>query len=106
MKPNKLPIAIGLITLGLFCAPQSSHAEMASDTVLLNTCYSCHGTDGKSAGDMPTIAGKSKKYIADSLKAFRSSKKTSTVMMRIAKGFNDAELNAIASAFSKQMGRK
>lgn len=83
-------------------AQNPAQAQKASDMVLVNTCFSCHGTDGKSAGDMPTIAGKSKNYIAARLKEFKSGKKPSTVMMRITKGFSDAELEAIAGFFAKR----
>ncbi len=77
-----------------------AQAEMASGAVLTNTCFSCHGTDGKSAGDMPTIAGKSEDYIAQKLKAFKSGELEATVMDRIAKGFTDDEIAALAKFFS------
>jgi sulfide dehydrogenase cytochrome subunit len=77
-------------------------AEMASGVVLANTCFSCHGTNGKSRGDMPSIAGKSKGFIVSSMKNFRSGKRPSTVMMRISKGFTDAEIDALASYFSEK----
>jgi len=75
-------------------------AEMASGAVLANTCYSCHGTDGKSVGDMPTIAGKSEKFIVAKLTSFRSGKLPSTVMGRISKGFSDNEIAALAKFFA------
>ncbi len=75
---------------------------MASGAVLTNTCYSYHGTDGKSVGDMPTIAGKSEKFIAEKLKSFRKGTDDPTVMNRIAKGFTDAEIEAIAKFFAKK----
>ncbi len=77
-----------------------AQAEMASGAVLTNTCFSCHGTDGKSAGDMPTIAGKSEDYITQKLKAFKSGEIEATVMDRIAKGFTDDEIAALAKFFS------
>ena len=80
----------------------AAKAEMASSTVLANTCFSCHGTDGHSAGAMPTIAGKSPKFIASNLKEFRSGKRESTVMGRIAKGFSDAEIDALSQYFAKK----
>ncbi len=75
-------------------------AEIASGAVLTNTCFSCHGTDGKSAGDMPTIAGKSEDYITQKLKAFKSGELEATVMDRIVKGFTDDEIAALAKFFS------
>jgi len=75
-------------------------AEMASGEVLANTCFSCHGTDGKSVGDMPTIAGKSRKFIIAKLEDYKSGKIPATVMKRIVKGFSDAEIIALAKFFS------
>ena len=75
-------------------------AEMASGAVLANTCFSCHGTDGKSAGDMPSLAGKSESFIAGQMKAFKSDSLEATIMNRIAKGFTDDEIAALAKFFS------
>ncbi len=77
-----------------------AQAEMASGAVMANTCFSCHGTDGKSAGDMPTIAGKSEEFITEKLKAFKSGSLEATVMDRIVKGFTDDEIAALAKFFS------
>ncbi len=82
------------------CARGPAQAEMASGAVLANTCFSCHGTDGKSAGDMPTIAGKSENFIAVKLRAFKSDSLDATIMNRIAKGFSDEEIAALAKFFS------
>jgi len=79
----------------------AAKADMASSAILANTCFSCHGTDGRSAGAMPSIHGKPAKYIALTLKAFRDAKKDSTVMMRIAKGFSDAEIESLADYLAK-----
>ena len=97
----RLPIALvaALAVTGL--GGPAAKADMASSTVLANTCFSCHGTDGHSAGAMPSINGKPAKYIEVALKAFRSGKKQSTVMQRIAKGFDDAEIKALADYFAK-----
>ena len=77
-----------------------AEAEVASGAVLINVCFSCHGTDGKSAGDMPTIAGKSETFIVKKLRGFRSGEIEATIMGRIAKGFTDAEILALARFFS------
>ena len=87
---------------GVEGGPAAAETAMASGAVLTNTCFSCHGTDGHSVGGMPTIAGKTKSYIADRLKAFKADKLEPTVMNRIAKGFSDAEIEAIASYFAKK----
>jgi sulfide dehydrogenase cytochrome subunit len=86
----------------VFAAQGPARAEMASGAVLTNTCFSCHGTDGKSVGDMPTIAGKSKDFITGKLIGFKTGTAESTVMGRIAKGFSDDEIAALAKFFSSQ----
>ena len=88
------------ILLGLAVSAAPARADMASGQVLANTCFSCHGTDGKSAGEMPTIAGKSEKFIRQKLLAFKSGDLESTVMTRIAKGFSDEEIGELAKFFS------
>ncbi len=79
-----------------FAAPPS--AEMLS-----NACAGCHGTDGGSAGlSMPSLAAQSKTAIVDAMKKFKSGERPSTVMGRLAKGYTDAEFEAMAGFFSKQ----
>ena len=95
-----LAAAIGIMVAGLLTGP--AQADMASGAVLTSTCFSCHGTDGKSVGDMPTIAGKKESFIAMKLKGFKMGSGNSTVMTRIAKGFTDAEIAAIAKFFAKK----
>ncbi len=91
-----------LAALGVLALPLSAVADAPSPTVLANTCFSCHGTDGKSAGAMPSLAGKSASEIAQRLREFRADERENTVMGRIAKGFSDAEIEALAA----QLGSK
>ncbi len=90
--------AAAILLAGAASGP--AQAEMASGAVLANTCFSCHGTDGKSAGDMPTIAGKSADFITKKLNAFKSGELEATVMDRIAKGFTGDEIAALAKFFA------
>jgi sulfide dehydrogenase cytochrome subunit len=79
-----------------FAAPPS--AEMISFA-----CAGCHGTNGGSAGlTMPSLASQSKTAIVDAMKKFKSGERPSTVMGRLAKGYSDADFDAMAGFFSKQ----
>jgi sulfide dehydrogenase cytochrome subunit len=91
-------LSAAAVLLGLAAAP--AQADMASGQVLAYTCFSCHGPDGKSAGEMPTIAGKSENFIVQKMLAFKSGKLGGTVMTRIAKGFSDDEIGALAKFFA------
>jgi cytochrome c553 len=92
--------ALFLATVGVLALSGTAKAEEATSTVLANTCFSCHGPDGKSAGAMPWIAGKSADYITKVMIDFKTGKVDSTVMQRIAKGFSDEEIKALAQYFS------
>ncbi|HYG86661.1 MAG TPA: c-type cytochrome [Azospirillum sp.] len=76
----------------------SARAEEPSGEMLVNTCAGCHGTDGASLGPAaPTIASLSTEYFVLSMKGYQSGKRPSTVMARIAKGFTDEQIKAMAA---------
>ena len=79
----------------------------ATATMLADTCAGCHGTDGASTGPAtPSIAGNSETYTVDTMKAFKSGERPSTVMGRIAKGYSEEEFKLMASVFAKQPNAK
>jgi len=86
--------------LVLAASPLPANADQASSPVLANTCFSCHGANGKSIGAMPSIRGKPAEYIETMLNAFREDKRKGTVMNRIAKGFSPAEIKSLSTYFS------
>lgn len=75
----------------------------ASANMLANTCAGCHGTNGASQGPAsPTIAGLSSDYFVETMQGFASGEIPSTIMGRIAKGYSDDELTAMAKYFKGQ----
>lgn len=64
---------------------------------LANNCFTCHGPEGRSPGTIPGITGLAAEDIAAKLRAFKSGAEPSTVMGRLAKGYTDAEMDALAS---------
>jgi cytochrome subunit of sulfide dehydrogenase len=65
------------------------------------TCSACHGTNGVSAGgSLPGLAGLNKDYFALQMKNFKDGKREATLMHQIAKGYSDAEINAMAEYFA------
>jgi cytochrome subunit of sulfide dehydrogenase len=91
-----------LAATALAVAAGMTNAAMAQDKpfALALSCAACHGTDGKSPGAIPTIAGRSAKDIKDALLAFKAGTRPSTVMNRMAKGYTDPEIDALAAYFS------
>jgi len=75
----------------------------ASTAMLANTCAGCHGTNGASTGPAtPTIGGLEAEYFVDVMKEYQSGDRSSTIMGRIAKGYSDEEIEAIAGFYSKK----
>jgi cytochrome c553 len=70
--------------------------------MLVNNCASCHGTDGYSTGPgIPSIAGLNKNYLVKTMKAYRSGERYSSVMGRVAKGYNDTQIDRMSDYLSK-----
>jgi sulfide dehydrogenase cytochrome subunit len=66
------------------------------------SCTGCHAADAKIETRVPRIAGRPPAEIVAAMEAFRSGQKPATVMDRIAKGFTDAEVRAIAEWLGAQ----
>lgn len=64
------------------------------------TCFGCHGTDGVSVGAAPSIKGLPASHTANALKEFKSGKRYGTIMPRVAKGYSDAQIDAVANYFA------
>ncbi|MES9964981.1 MAG: c-type cytochrome [Candidatus Sedimenticola sp. 20ELBAFRAG] len=72
----------------------------ASDSMLANTCAGCHGTNGASQGPAaPTISGLSKDYFIETMQGFANGEIPSTIMGRIAKGYNEDEITQMANFY-------
>ena len=80
---------------------KSSTAADAATAVLAGSCANCHGTDGRSPGPIPPIAGMPFAVLKAQLDSFRAGEtQGATVMTRIAKGFTEAELQTLARHFA------
>jgi cytochrome c553 len=69
---------------------------------LAANCANCHGTTGNARGAMPSLAGQSKAFIVEQMKAFRDGKRPATVMHQLAKGYDDQQVELIADYFAQQ----
>lgn len=96
-------IVYNLLIAGSLMFGGGAIAATPSGSMLGNTCAGCHGTNGSSNGPAtPSLAGVSTEYFIDAMKAYREGERPSTVMGRIAKGYNDEEIKAMAPFFAKQ----
>ncbi|MGA9033450.1 MAG: c-type cytochrome [Sulfuricaulis sp.] len=84
-------------TTALAAAAPSAPPSPAAVVNMISNCYSCHGTDGRSPGAIPSLTGKNAEQALLQLKEFKSGQLAATVMTRHAKGYTDAELEALAN---------
>ena len=90
----------------LLCAASIfSSTAMAGDNprgyMLASSCAACHGPDGRSPGSIPSLAGKDRDYLAQSLQEFKSGSRSATIMNRLAKGYSDEEIELLATWFAE-----
>ena len=87
-----------------FAAASFSATAQESPRNLASACAICHGTQGKPAPDAPLIplAGLPQDHIATQMRAFRDGRRPATVMHQIAKGYTDAQIDAMAAWFAAQ----
>jgi len=70
---------------------------------LAAACAICHGTNGRAVTkDVAPLAGLPREHIASQMRAFRDGQRPATVMHQIAKGYTDAQIDALAAWFSSQ----
>ncbi len=70
---------------------------------LVNPCMTCHGPNGSSVGlAMPSIAGFKSENFIEIMEEYQNDERPSTIMGRIAKGYEMEEFEIMANYFAKQ----
>lgn len=92
--PETAPVAVAITPAAVAITPAAA-ANMASN------CFTCHGPNGRSPGSIPSLHNQNAAAIAAALKAFKSGARPATVMDRQAKGYSDAEIDALAGYIGK-----
>ena len=102
LLPRAAALAAMVTALGLAGGAFAQSSAALNTRALAATCANCHGTDGRAvAGQaMPALAGLPKESIVAQMRAFRDGSRPATVMHQIAKGYNDAQIDAIATYFA------
>ncbi len=84
-------------------APQTfTESQLRTAAYLAANCANCHGTNGRSAGAMPGLAGLPRAYLVRQMQDFRDGRRAATLMHQIAKGYTDEQFELMGEFFSRQ----
>jgi cytochrome c553 len=88
--------AIGIVSIA---AATAASAEPPAGAA---ACTGCHPASSRVTSPVPRLHGLDRAAIIRGMQDFRSGQRTGTVMDRIAKGFTDNEIQAIAAWYAAQ----
>lgn len=94
VKLRAVLVPTGALAVAFFAATTAYAAEPPAGA---SSCSGCHPASTKVETPVPPIHGRNPAEIVAAMQAFRSGERPSTVMGRIAKGFSDDEIRAIAA---------
>jgi sulfide dehydrogenase cytochrome subunit len=91
-----LAAAIGIASIA---AATAAFAEPPAGAA---SCSGCHPSSARVSSPVPRLTGMDRAAIVKAMQDFRSGQRAGTVMDRIAKGFTDEEIQAIAAWYAGQ----
>ena len=94
-----LKAAAAVIGVGLIISAAVASAQPPAGAA---SCTGCHPASAKVSSPVPRLSGLDRAGIVRAMQAFRSGQRPATVMDRVAKGFTDDEIQAIAAWYASQ----
>jgi cytochrome subunit of sulfide dehydrogenase len=92
-------VVAAAIALGSIAAALVASAEPPAGAA---SCSGCHPASSRVTSPVPRLLGLDRAAIVRAMQEFRSGQRAATVMDRIAKGFTDEEVQAIAAWYASQ----
>ena len=93
---KRLAAAIGLASIA------AAGAAWAEPPAGATACSGCHPASSRVSSPVPRLAGRDRAEIVKAMQDSRTGTRAGTVMDRIAKGFTDDEIQAIAAWYATQ----
>ena len=106
---SRIFVRAALSTALVACVASSAFAQtVASPTLgrnLAAQCANCHGTNGKSVAEVPSLAGQPAAVLVQKMKDYRDGKLPASIMHQLSKGYSDEQVAVMADYFSKQISQ-
>lgn len=75
-------------------------AGWAGGAQLALACTSCHGDEGRGGEEIPPLAGRAEAELLAAMQAFRQPGTTATIMPRLLRVYDEAEIAELAQYFA------
>lgn len=88
---------------GLKCeaAPASDAQAASAGQAVASKCTACHGSDGHASnGAWPNLAGQSRDYLINAIKAYRGGGRNNSMMAGVVKDLSDADAESVATYYA------
>ena len=94
------PLALAAALLAV-AAGGADASQATQPSILAGSCANCHGTDGRSPGSIPSIAGMPYELMRAKLEAFKTNPSPdATVMPRLMQAYDTAQIEQLARYYS------
>ena len=80
-------------------------AMAADGPMLAQSCLGCHGPGAQGMGATVGIAGRPAPLLIAQMNAFRANERPGTIMGRIARGYSETEITAVAAYLAQGAAR-
>lgn len=90
-----------ILVAAAFLALAAPALAQAPAPLAAEGCLGCHGPDGRGVTGGIPIAGRDRAELIAIMTAFRANERPGTIMGRIARGYTDAEIAAVADHFAR-----
>lgn len=100
--PTLSAATLVVAALGGLAGPAVAQTDALQARSMAASCANCHGTNGVAAPGMVALAGYDKGALVKAMAEFKSGARSATVMHQLAKGYSEAQIDAIAGYFAAQ----
>ena len=98
MNATRITVAVAVVVASIAPAIAASPEPPAG----ASSCSGCHAANAAAVTPVPRLNGRDAAELVTRMQAFRSGQQPATVMDRIAKGYSDPEIAAIAAWYAQQ----
>ena len=87
--------ALAALVATLLATATAVAQDGPSGQAMVQTCYVCHGPEGRSAERVSALMRGQKELVVSQMVEFKTDRRPATIMNRVAKSYSDEQIAAI-----------